>query len=69
MPIYEYTCTACSKTFDALVLKASDTPTACPHCGSADFSKQLSAGSFRPHGIPTGSGGFKSPSCGPAAGG
>jgi len=35
MPIYTYRCTACSHTFEVLILGAGDVPTACPQCGGA----------------------------------
>lgn len=41
MPLYEYTCADCGKTFELLVKSASDTP-ACPHCGGVKLSKQFS---------------------------
>ncbi|HXW22990.1 MAG TPA: zinc ribbon domain-containing protein [Rhodomicrobium sp.] len=40
MPIYGYDCNACGHEFETLV-RSSDTP-ACPSCGSADLTKQLS---------------------------
>ena len=33
MPIYTYRCSACGHTFEELILRASDVPTACPRCG------------------------------------
>lgn len=33
MPIYTYRCTACGHTFEELILRAGDVPTACPRCG------------------------------------
>ncbi len=43
MPIFEYECLKCSKTFDLIVLKSSeaDTPK-CSECGSADVRKLVS---------------------------
>jgi len=40
VPLYEYTCLACSKRFEALVLGA-DRP-ACPRCGAHDLEKRIS---------------------------
>ena len=40
MPIYGYDCNKCGHEFETLV-RSSDTP-ACPSCGSADLTKQLS---------------------------
>ena len=44
MPIFEYKCNDCDKTFEALVL-GSDTP-ACPECQSRNLVKQLSLCGF-----------------------
>lgn len=33
MPIYTYRCRKCGHTFEELILKQSDVPTACPTCG------------------------------------
>ena len=40
MPLYEYTCRACSNQFEALV-RGSTTPT-CPQCQSADLERLFS---------------------------
>lgn len=40
MPLYDYRCTACDKTFELLV-KVSSVP-ACPTCGSQHLEKQVS---------------------------
>lgn len=40
MPLFDFHCQACDKTFEKLV--RSDTQVACPHCGSADVSKCVS---------------------------
>ncbi|MFH1985136.1 MAG: zinc ribbon domain-containing protein [Pseudomonadota bacterium] len=69
MPIYEYQCSACCHTFEALMLRASEPDPECPACHCHKVTKLMSAGAFRPNGIPTGSGGFKGPACKPAAGG
>lgn len=68
MPIYEYHCKACDHDFEDLVLGFDDPAPQCPKCNTEEVQKLMSAGSFRPYGIPTGSGGFKPPACGPAAG-
>lgn len=68
MPIYEYRCTACNCTFEHLVLRADEPAPACPTCCRTDVEKLISAGAIRPQGVPTGSGGFKPPSCRPAGG-
>jgi len=41
MPLYDYRCSACSKTFELLV-RASTVPS-CPTCGSQELEKQVSA--------------------------
>jgi len=40
MPIYDYRCNNCNKTFELLV-RSSSTP-ACPSCGSLQLEKLLS---------------------------
>ena len=46
MPIYEYTCKACHKTFDQLVRSMSsaeaDEKVACPECGSKKTARAMS---------------------------
>ncbi len=45
MPLYEYTCKECSKTFDHLartMTAADSTATPCPHCGSKKTARALS---------------------------
>ncbi len=44
MPIYEYTCKACGKNFETLVL-GSDTPK-CPACNSEDLARLMSKCGF-----------------------
>lgn len=68
MPIYEFMCNKCSKEFEALILSENEPVPSCPECRGDDVSKLLSAGSFRPHGIPSGSGGFKPPACASSGG-
>jgi putative FmdB family regulatory protein len=41
MPIYEYHCTGCGRTFEELVRSASE-KIACPSCASADVKRLLS---------------------------
>ena len=41
MPIYEYSCRACSHEFEAVVLPTSGPP-ACPACGAADLERMIS---------------------------
>jgi putative FmdB family regulatory protein len=43
MPIYEFTCGKCSKSFEQLVRTMSgEVKAECPHCGSAKAEKKLS---------------------------
>ncbi|MCX8083488.1 MAG: zinc ribbon domain-containing protein [Calditerrivibrio sp.] len=42
MPIYEFKCNDCGKTFSKLLLKKEDT-VECPSCKSANVEKQISA--------------------------
>lgn len=47
MPIYAYKCDSCGHSKDVLQ-KISDAPlTACPQCGAATFSKQVTAAGFQ----------------------
>jgi putative FmdB family regulatory protein len=70
MPIYEFSCKKCNHQFEELFLSATDDLVPeCPKCKSKKTDKLISAGSFRPAGIPTGSGGFKPPACAPSGGG
>lgn len=69
MPIYEYQCKACCHQFEQLTFSSDTEPPQCPACSCGNVEKLISAGAVRPHGIPTGSGGFKPPACKPAAGG
>jgi len=63
MPIHEYACPACDKTFEALVLRKSDeAEVACPTCGTAEVSRVLSRPAATPR---SGGGGGPSPACGP----
>ena len=63
MPIFEYACQECEHVFEALVLADKEEPAVCPSCGRNHIARVMSPGSFRPHGIPKGSGGFKPPAC------
>ena len=65
MPIYEFICNKCNREFEELVLSENDPAPVCPACKNQDVTKLISAGSFRPCGIPSGSGGFKAPACAP----
>ncbi|KAF0187994.1 MAG: putative regulatory protein FmdB [Desulfobulbaceae bacterium] len=49
MPIYEFRCDDCDKTFERLVLVASAVDSIrCKHCQSANIKKNLSATSGKP---------------------
>jgi putative FmdB family regulatory protein len=66
MPIYEYACAPCGKTFEELLIRRSDeAEVRCPACGSADVGRKMS----RPAAARVssgGGGGFAPPSsCGP----
>ena len=66
MPIYEYSCLNCSKTFEKIIWNSGDKEIICPYCRGNNNIRVLSAFS-------KGSGGFKdipAPStCGPSSGG
>jgi hypothetical protein len=51
-----------------LVLSSQDDDPECPCCHKTGVEKLMSAGSFRPQGIPTGGGGFSPPACAPRGG-
>ena len=65
MPIYEYACPTCDKTFEAFILRRSDEgEVACPGCSSRAVSRVMS----RPAALRGGGGGdtgSAAPSCGP----
>ncbi len=42
MPIYEYECRRCGKSFEELVMSSSQ-DVCCPGCGSAELDKLISA--------------------------
>ena len=42
MPIFEYLCKSCGKSFEKLVPKATDKVYPCPECGSEETEKKLS---------------------------
>lgn len=41
MPIYEYSCRHCEKSFEELVLSMAEIVT-CPQCASSDVKRELS---------------------------
>ena len=56
MPMYEYHCQACERSFDQMVsMSARDEKIVCPHCGSRKTGRKLSvvavgAGAGKPEG-------------------
>lgn len=68
MPIFEFRCNDCGRDFEEMILPTlaksldSESPQ-CPSCDSRNVKRLLSAGSFRPHGVPKGTGGFDPPKC------
>lgn len=46
MPIYEYTCPACSHELEVLQ-NIHDTAPGCPQCGQANMVKKVSAAGFQ----------------------
>jgi len=68
MPIFEYSCKKCNHQFERLVFPSDEQVPECTKCRGNDVEKLMSATSFRPHGIPTGSGGFDAPACKPSRG-
>ena len=47
MPIYEYACTNCSHTLDALQKMSDDALVDCPECGQPRLKRLISAPRFR----------------------
>ncbi len=42
MPVYEYVCNSCARTFSVLKLRISDDEATCPECGSKNVLKKFS---------------------------
>ena len=68
MPIYEYACRACGKTFEHLHRRLDEPVPPCPACGAGKPAKQFSsfsarAGVARPVAPPCSSGGCCSRKC------
>jgi putative FmdB family regulatory protein len=62
MPIYEYACDACGKSFEELIIRRSDeAEVACPACRGRKVSRLLS----RTASPRSGGGGSGGASCGP----
>lgn len=68
MPIYEYQCPRCDCRFETLLMPGDREAAVCPKCSSPNVQRLISAGAVRPHGIPSGGGGFKPPKCMPSRG-
>jgi putative FmdB family regulatory protein len=65
MPIYEYVCKECNEDFDLLVFKSAEADNqACPHCGSTNLVRKMSAFARPGGGSSCGSCSSKSSSCG-----
>jgi len=45
MPIYEYECESCNRSYEFLVRRKDEDPPDCPHCGSHDARKVISSAS------------------------
>ncbi len=57
MPMYEYRCTACGETYEQLRrMSEADKDLVCPHCGSEQVERQISACSIGGCGGGSGSG-------------
>jgi len=41
MPIYEYRCASCDRSFEAL-MRATDSDAQCPHCDSSTVTREMS---------------------------
>lgn len=67
MPIFEYRCKDCGKTFEFL-LRGKDIP-ACPQCGGTDLKKLMSACFSNVRGGSNGGSGGGGGSCGSCSGG
>jgi putative FmdB family regulatory protein len=65
MPIHEYSCSRCDRTFEELIIRRSDEgEVKCPKCGSRRVGRLMS----RPAAARTGGGGpapRAAPACGP----
>jgi len=70
VPIYEYQCKSCGKSFEKLVRTMSGSPSvACPECGSAKTARALSVFAVGAEGAGKSSGGGDAPpGCGRCGG-
>jgi putative FmdB family regulatory protein len=66
MPIYEYACKACHRTFEELVLRRSDeADVRCPACQGRRVEKRMSRPAAARSGGEGGGAAESSPGCGP----
>jgi putative FmdB family regulatory protein len=49
MPIYEYRCTTCHRSFEAFV-RPGDDRAQCPHCSSSKLTREMSTFAARSNG-------------------
>ena len=49
MPIYEYRCTTCDRSFEAFV-RPGDDSAQCPHCNSSKLTREMSTFAARSNG-------------------
>ncbi len=47
MPIYEYRCLECSRSFEKIITSSAAETIVCDHCGSPKVQKKVSAASLR----------------------
>jgi len=66
MPIYEYGCAPCGKSFEELVVRKSDeADVKCPSCGGREVSREMSRPAAARVGGSGGGAARAAPSCGP----
>jgi putative FmdB family regulatory protein len=66
MPIYEYACAPCDRTFETLILRRSDeAEVTCPTCQTREVHRVISRPAATRSGGGGGDDGSAGPSCGP----
>ena len=66
MPIYEYACAECSKSFEEFIIRRSDeAEVRCPKCQSRKVARQMSRPAAARGGRGSRSSGGPPPGCGP----
>jgi len=66
MPIYEYACDACGKSFEELIIRRSDeAEVSCPACRGRKISRLMSRSSSLSGGAGGGGGAAPGRACGP----